>query len=118
MYKLFLLSDKTLPFKYSDSGQNKSLVQKSNISICNDMQRLKKRSISGISEGSPSEPNRKTKKRGLTKIRFIKVKEIHPDAPEPRVILKNEQRKSESQTMDTIKPKGILCHYPACTIII
>ena len=118
MCKLFLLSDKTLPFKYSDSGQNKSLVQKSNISISNDMPRLKKRSISDISEGSPSEPNRKTKKRGLTKIRFIKVKEIHPDAPEPRVILKNEQRKSESQTMDTIKPKGILCHYPACTIII
>lgn len=108
LYKLFLLSDETFPSKYADSGRKRSLVQKSNISIPEDKQHLEKRSLPDFSEGSASEPNRKTKKRRINKIRFIKVKEIHPDAPEPHVILRNEQRKSEPPKKDTVNPKGIL----------
>ena len=83
------------------------MAGKSDILIRDENKHLDKRSISDFLKTPPNEPNTKTKKRRLTKIRFIKVKEIHPDAPEPRVILKNEQRKSESAKKNIIKPKGI-----------
>lgn len=105
--KLFLLSDEKNSSKYSDSRQNKSLARKSDISIRDEKKHLDKRSISDFLKSPANEPNTKTNKRRLTKIRFIKVKEIHPDAPEPRVILKNEQRKPESAKKNIIKPKGI-----------
>jgi hypothetical protein len=76
---------------------------------------VRKRSISDSSESQAGGANAKTRIGRLTRIRFIKVKEIHPDAPEPRVIHKhdeNGQRKFEPPKTDVnkIKPEGILRH--------
>lgn len=79
--------------------------------------RLEKRSLSDSLEIHPGDPN---KRKRLTRIRFIKVKEIHPDAPEPRVIRgdargsfksKHEQRKNKTKNRKSgasnVMSKGI-----------
>ncbi|XP_028404227.1 uncharacterized protein LOC114526892 [Dendronephthya gigantea] len=116
---------RSLPFLKKDNlkGQSPSKTHRENKAkgrfiqeqrAQSEVSRLEKRSLSDSSKILPSDPSKR--KRRLTRIRFIKVKEIHPDAPEPHVFhghvresvkSEQEQRKDKNKNAKVQASNGM-----------